>query len=418
MGKVLIVDDRQNMRMSLQNCLMAENHEVAVASDASEARRFLSGHGCDVAVIDNDVPGVDGADLFQMLRTMVPDVQVVIMTGAPSVESAAKAVRAGACDYLIKPVPRTAIVCSVAAAARIKTLADEKRRCQQELSEKVQRLTLANDKLHKLISVHDDLVQSMCHDLKSPLFVVLAAPEVIRSLNGGLSLKQLGMLSQIEDAGRRLLDMINWSLSNLQLGKGMHLHRETVDLLSLVHEVFSRNALLMEMKRLSLDMLIDGHRPSQADTFVVQGNRRLCYGMCEKLLRNAMEASPVETSVAVRFLSTDGRRVSISNRGAVPETMRDRFFEKFTTSGKDHGTGLGAYSARLIARLHGADIRLDTSDPDATTVIISFPEGHGCAWTIPERSGIPLNIYASPSVSNTGDERIVPRKDALQSGGR
>jgi len=66
-------------------------------------------------------------------------------------------------------------------------------------------------------------------------------------------------------------------------------------------------------------------------------------------------------------------RILVSNKGAVPEDIRPRFFEKYSTSGKESGTGLGTYSASLIARTLGGSIALDVSDPEGTTVAVTLP---------------------------------------------
>jgi signal transduction histidine kinase len=113
--------------------------------------------------------------------------------------------------------------------------------------------------------------------------------------------------------------------------------------------------------------------------FVVQGEPLLYYSMLGNLLKNALEASPTGKSVTFRFKNADPMQVSLRNRGSVPEIIRDRFFQKFSTAGKKHGTGLGTYSARLIAELHGARMSVDTSVPDFTTVVIAFPGHSGAA---------------------------------------
>jgi two-component system, sensor histidine kinase and response regulator len=53
--------------------------------------------------------------------------------------------------------------------------------------------------------------------------------------------------------------------------------------------------------------------------------------------------------------------------------MRDNFFDKYTTSGKSKGTGLGTYSAKLMARTQSGTIKLDSSKQDETTVVITLP---------------------------------------------
>ena len=178
----------------------------------------------------------------------------------------------------------------------------------------------------------------------------------------------------IESAGRRLLDMINLSLDLFKMEQGMYILRpEPVDLLRVAHEVVGHNSPLMRVKGLSAVILVDDRPATEDDTFVVPGEMLLCYSLLGNLLKNACEASPEGESVILRFERGDSMRMTIRNRGAVPESVRDRFFEKFSTCGKEHGTGLGTYSARMIAEIHGARIAVDTSVPDHTTVAVSFP---------------------------------------------
>lgn len=62
--------------------------------------------------------------------------------------------------------------------------------------------------------------------------------------------------------------------------------------------------------------------------------------------------------------------IRIHNQGAIPSDIRDRFFNKYTTSGKRKGTGLGAYSAKLIAHTQQGEIRMVTSEEEGTSIII------------------------------------------------
>jgi signal transduction histidine kinase len=155
------------------------------------------------------------------------------------------------------------------------------------------------------------------------------------------------------------------------------LRPEAVDLLRVAQEVISHHTTLMKAKNLTVDMRIDDHPCTKTDVFVVQGEPLLYYSMLGNLLKNALEASPSGESVTFRFKNDDPMEVSLRNRGSVPESIRARFFQKFSTAGKKHGTGLGTYSARLIAELHGARMSVETSVPDFTTVVIGFPRHPG-----------------------------------------
>ena len=59
--------------------------------------------------------------------------------------------------------------------------------------------------------------------------------------------------------------------------------------------------------------------------------------------------------------------------GAIPESIRGRFFQKFATAGKPGGTGLGAYSAQLIARTLGGTVDFRSSEEAGTTITVSLP---------------------------------------------
>jgi signal transduction histidine kinase len=88
-----------------------------------------------------------------------------------------------------------------------------------------------------------------------------------------------------------------------------------------------------------------------------------------------MEASPKDALVDVDINSDDNEVcVDIHNLGVIPESVRNRFFERFSTSGKPGGTGLGTYSAHLIAKTHGGSITYDTSELEGTHVRIFLPK--------------------------------------------
>lgn len=384
MKRVLVVDDERNIRISLREFLVAEGYTVEAAADAQEALRLLGDHDFDVVVSDIVLPRISGIELLQAIRTAAPVAQVIMMTGEPTVETAAEALRAGAFDYLTKPVSKHDMLRVVAHAAKVKSLDDERRNeqkakeaFQEELQVAVKNLTTANEQLRHAAAFREGVEQVARHDLKSPLSVILGLPYLIKMMGGGLTDKQLEYLAMIESAGRRLLDMINRSLDLFKIEQGLYtFHPEPVDLLLVAREALSHNEALRHVKKLSAVILIDARPVTEVDTFAVSGEQLLCYSMLANLLKNACEASPKGETIAVRCERGDVMRVSIRNRGAVPENVRERFFEKFSTSGKEQGTGLGTYSARLIAEIHGARIAVDTSVPDYTTVTVSFPAPH------------------------------------------
>ena len=103
MTRILIVDDELVVRDSLARWFESEDFEVMTAASAPEALEQLARSRFDLALVDIKMPGVDGIELQQRLLQADPDLPVIIMTGYASVETAVKALKAGAYDYITKP---------------------------------------------------------------------------------------------------------------------------------------------------------------------------------------------------------------------------------------------------------------------------------------------------------------------------
>ncbi|MCH7741156.1 MAG: response regulator [Proteobacteria bacterium] len=132
MARVLVVDDEKSIRITLREFLKDADYEVAVAEDADQAMEMLAAEDFDVTVTDIILPRVTGVDLLKAIKEISPHVQVILMTGEPTVETASEAVRAGAFDYLAKPIDKEHFLRTVANAAKVKVLDDERRRLVKE----------------------------------------------------------------------------------------------------------------------------------------------------------------------------------------------------------------------------------------------------------------------------------------------
>jgi DNA-binding NtrC family response regulator len=103
-GRILVVDDEVNARTALAELLRDEGLDVETAADAFKALGKYESFAPHVVVTDLKMPGMDGIDLVKKLRAMEDPPAVVVMTAFGAVESAIDAMRAGAADYLTKPL--------------------------------------------------------------------------------------------------------------------------------------------------------------------------------------------------------------------------------------------------------------------------------------------------------------------------
>jgi signal transduction histidine kinase len=95
--------------------------------------------------------------------------------------------------------------------------------------------------------------------------------------------------------------------------------------------------------------------------------------MLENLIVNALEASPAKSEVRIDLIRNNVAAIIIHNQGSVPTHLKSRFFDKYATFGKSHGTGLGTYSARLIAETQGGSVVMHSSEEEGTTLTVRLP---------------------------------------------
>jgi DNA-binding NtrC family response regulator len=101
---ILVVDDEMIVRESLTKWLREEGYRVDSAEDAIATLRKLQDHNWNIILLDIKMPGTDGIELLQRIRETNKKVSVIIITAYASVESAVKALKIGAYDYLTKPI--------------------------------------------------------------------------------------------------------------------------------------------------------------------------------------------------------------------------------------------------------------------------------------------------------------------------
>jgi two-component system response regulator HydG len=103
-SRILVVDDEESIRFTFRNFLEDEGHQAVTAKSYEEAMEFLRETEFDLVYVDIILEGKSGIDLLRDSRKLARDTEFIVITGAPSVETAANAVRLGALDYIVKPI--------------------------------------------------------------------------------------------------------------------------------------------------------------------------------------------------------------------------------------------------------------------------------------------------------------------------
>jgi DNA-binding NtrC family response regulator len=101
-ARILIVDDKENMRALLRD-ILAPRHDVVLAADGTAAVALLESESYEVVLTDVRMPSLDGFELVRLVKERWPLTEVVMMTAFASVPAAVEAIRRGAYDYIQKP---------------------------------------------------------------------------------------------------------------------------------------------------------------------------------------------------------------------------------------------------------------------------------------------------------------------------
>ncbi|MFP4146009.1 MAG: sigma-54-dependent transcriptional regulator [Phycisphaeraceae bacterium] len=133
-GRILIVDDDPSMGEMLRDDLTQRGHQVCCRTDAEEAFGRFMAEPFDVVVTDLRMPGLNGIDFCRRLSENRPDVPVIVITAFGSLDTAVEAIRAGAYDFVTKPIERDMLALVIKRAMTQRSLQEQVRFLKEERS--------------------------------------------------------------------------------------------------------------------------------------------------------------------------------------------------------------------------------------------------------------------------------------------
>jgi len=133
---ILVVDDDESVRWVTQVQLQQKGFSVGVASDANQALDCIHGTPPGLVITDLKMPGMSGLELLKRIRAEYPEIMVIMVTAFGTVENAVDAMKAGAYDYITKPVNRDELLLTVSRALEHLNLREEVRNLRTSLDKK------------------------------------------------------------------------------------------------------------------------------------------------------------------------------------------------------------------------------------------------------------------------------------------
>lgn len=133
---ILVVEDERSQREMLRDFLAKEGHRVAEGQNGEEALRLIRTMSPDLALIDFRMPGLNGLEVLKEAKRLSPELDVIMITAYGTIETAVEAMKAGAMDYITKPIDLEELLLFIERAAAHRTLVRENEMLRLQLQEK------------------------------------------------------------------------------------------------------------------------------------------------------------------------------------------------------------------------------------------------------------------------------------------
>jgi signal transduction histidine kinase len=355
---LLCVDDEPVIRDLCISVL--EDYHVIPAEDGLAALKILETTEVDIVLSDVKMPNLDGLELLQKIKEQRPDQAVILMTGYSDKGLILEALKAGADDFINKPIN----------LLQLSTTVDnvfEKQKLRRELID-----------LRRTDQLKNDFLGLISHKLKTPataisLFIQNIA-EGIESPNDA-NFKQMLDMVQAETVHLEQLiqDLLYFSEATLQED---NLLLEPIDLGLIADRVAIAMQPAAHRRKIRFTNLVKPPLPAE---LLMLNPQRISFAI-RALLDNAIKFTQEEGSITVESKITDRQiKLLIKNSGVgIPQHELAKIFNKFyqvdpENTGQVRGFGLGLYYARDFIRSMGGQLYIDSRPGEDTVATIEFP---------------------------------------------
>jgi len=365
MACILIVDDEEGVQASLVKAFSLEGYQAVGERSGTQALWLLKRQAFDVLLTDLVMPDFDGLALLEQAQAIAPSMVVIVMTGGATVESAVRALKGGAYDYVLKPFTLAEIFHTVRRGLEL-----------QHLKQQNLQLSEINRRLQELDQIKSNLLSAITHEFRTPLTVMHGWLDLLLGGQfGSLAGQQRDSLSVVRGSAVRLGRLIANVLAFVESDRGQ-VTRERVPV-----------SLEDALRRAAADLRPDceersvGLRWEMSDelpTILADGERlRLVFF---NLLENAIKFNEPGGQVMVQA-KEDGASVEVAitnTLGDLPAEGTTRLVQPFTQGDMSAtrpagGLGLGLALARSILEAHGGQLTFRSGQGQGTTVRVRLP---------------------------------------------
>ncbi|MFP5385819.1 MAG: ATP-binding protein [Bacteriovoracia bacterium] len=372
--KCLIVDDLKENIIALKSLLNEEEMEVLSAQSGVEALALLLEHDFALALVDVQMPGMDGFELAEIMRSTEKTRTIpLIFVTAASTDSHRifEGYEKGAVDFLLKPLSPQIVISKVRIFLELYSQ-------KVMLQQKLRKIEETETNLKKALRSRDEFLSICSHELKTPLTSLKMQIQIINRLRDkkgdGVAFSVENMVKFLGQADRsveRIIHLVNDMLDISRVTTGrLSLNLEKVELDKLAGEVIDRLSTFMEMAECNVTLKVEKKVAGLWDKFRIEQ-------VITNLLTNAAKYAP-GSPVVVRVYE-DGQYGAIDVQDFGPGISKEdqgKIFERFErVSNADSitGLGLGLYISRQISELHHGKLTVQSEPGNGTTFTLKLP---------------------------------------------
>lgn len=355
---ILVVDDIAQNLTAAEAVLARPGIVILKAASGAEALELLLTHEVALALIDVQMPQMDGFELAELIRgsERTRSIPLIFLTAASREPSYSfRGYEAGAVDFLYKPIDVKALQSKVAVLVQLY-------RQKRELSAQL-------DELKHALHLNELFTAVLGHDLRTPLSVVMNGAMLLPMMSDHP--KVVVTAQRIESSAKRMARMVDQLLDLARIRSGtMELRSSMQDYLALARAIVD-----------------EFDTPGQATPIEVSSIGEL-HGLCDagllsqvisNLLNNAIThgepGAPVQLALDGR--AADSIELRIVNRGVIPSALLPTLFEPFQQAGDKRktgqGLGLGLYTVNMFVKAHGGTVELSSTQTQGTVATVRIP---------------------------------------------
>ncbi|MCG8471853.1 MAG: response regulator [Desulfobacterales bacterium] len=352
--RVLLVDDEDGIRRVLSLLLEEMGYEVTEAAHGEEGFLLFESTPFPVVLTDIKMPVMDGIALLKKVKALCPRCEVIMLTGHGDLSLAIQSLRAGAIDFITKPVNddllEMALKRAFASVGMMHALHEHTVHLERLVDEKSRALVEA-----ETMAAVGEAVSDVAHAVKGITSALSAGTHVMEE---GITSQSFEMIETGWGVVKRNVERAGRLVGNLlTAGKPLKLHFEEVDLATITDDA----ARLASFRAQALEVNLEVITPSEPS--LISGDRESLLIALTNLLENALDALENREEGGHIKMRVETGKITISDTASgVDKTVSKRAF---------HNAGIGLKVTDRIAKAHGATLTME-SGKTGTRVEIAF----------------------------------------------